>query len=153
MHEGSSQAFINNYMLPPYKGGRPDGHTRRPSRTLPCFGQLLSMCGLCLVATALPGACATGGVRTRDLPPLLGHEGSSQALSLHVQAPSSSCVSCFRQSLLGPSQAWGGVCLALCGKSLSCPVYTRCRSGTPGTCLGGVSYSTTGASLPHCVQK
>jgi hypothetical protein len=24
-------------MLPPYKGRRPDGHTRRPSRTLPCF--------------------------------------------------------------------------------------------------------------------
>jgi hypothetical protein len=26
-----------HYMLPPYKGRRPDGHTRRPSRTLPCF--------------------------------------------------------------------------------------------------------------------
>jgi hypothetical protein len=39
-----------HYMLPPYKGRHPDGHTRRPSRTLPCFGQLLSVCGLCLVA-------------------------------------------------------------------------------------------------------
>jgi hypothetical protein len=68
----------DHYMLPPYKGRRPDGHTRRPSRTvnprtLPCFGQLLSVCGLCLNATAQPSACATGGARTRDLPPLLGH--------------------------------------------------------------------------------
>jgi hypothetical protein len=56
-----------HYMLPPYKGRRPDGHTRRPSRTLPCFGQLLSVCGPCLAATAIPGVCATSGARTRDL--------------------------------------------------------------------------------------
>jgi hypothetical protein len=37
--------------------------------------------------------------------------------------------------LLGPSQAWGGVCLALCGKSLSC-VERLFRCGVfPGSAL------------------
>ncbi len=78
-----AQALSYHYMLPPYKGRRPDGHTRDLRDHSPVLGSLPLFC-LCLllsplylaratVATAHSGACATGGARTRDLPTILGH--------------------------------------------------------------------------------
>ena len=55
--------------------------------------------------------------------------------------------------VLGGSVADWERCRCLGALARGSPVYPRCRSGTPGTCLGGVYRSTAGASLPHCVQK
>lgn len=55
--------------------------------------------------------------------------------------------------VLGGSVADWERCRCLGALARGSPVYPRCRSGTPGTCLGGVYRSTAGVSLPHCVQK
>ena len=55
--------------------------------------------------------------------------------------------------VLGGSVADWERCRCLRALARGSPVYPRCRSGTPGTCLGGVYRSTAGVSLPHCVQK
>ena len=55
--------------------------------------------------------------------------------------------------VLGGSVAAWERCRCLGALAWGSLVYKRCRSGTPGTCLGGVYRSTARASLPHCVQK
>jgi len=54
---------------------------------------------------------------------------------------------------LGGSVADWEWCRCLGALTWGSPVYPRCRSGTPGTCLGGVYRSTAGGFLSHCVQK